>query len=751
MILQQNSPSVMNQKLLERVVTLTAKDPALYQHRSGDDFAVNRFHGMFPMGSLSSMSLEQYCLGHGCKQESFSWWLERGLQKSLGSYSPGTSRGHLIYRQKDGNYFIHRYFREFGPEKAIEIVRKTIYAIASCSTLEEARIVDDQDTLAKRAGLDKKHVVSGQARILRILTMYHPEWMLPINSIDHLKHFLTELSVGEDFKLPDKSIDLVIGLSARLDEIRTATGLDITPWGFSKLLYDHDFGIVPKKRDSIYKDENAGEDGGTTKIGGGTKAVPWWQRFFMSEEQAHLAFDLFREACDALGVDDSSGTAAQRVSFTNIREGKREKLRLICGQTQVLEVTMASEGEPNAAFVMRVDDPSEGFVPGYQFKTPYAGHMLGLFRIDLADLLEQGSSAREPFFAALGDVSATYTGIKRRTYPEAHRPMLLNAAFRKEDRSGLFANGPKGGPSMVQPDPTPSLGYAREDALKDLFMDGEALDRAIALLRRKKNIILQGAPGTGKTFVARRLAYLLIGDKDPSRAPMVQFHQSTAYEDFIQGYRPDGNGGFEMKNGIFHDFCRRAAEDEEGRPFVFIIDEINRGNLSKILGEIMMLIESDKRGPSFAVPLAYASSQDETFHIPENVFLIGTMNTADRSLSLVDYALRRRFAFVEMEPGFSSPAFEALLLSRGANPNLLAAIRTRMGQINDLIGNDTHDLGQGYRIGHSFFVPAEGVPVDHAWYFEVIRHEILPLLEEYWVDDEKSRKSAHALLLAEIH
>ena len=161
----------MNQELLDKIATLVAKDPVRYQRRTGDDAALKRFYELFPLESLPALTLDQYCLGTGCKPENFSWWLERGLQKSIGTYSPGTARGHLIYLQKGGGYYIHRYFADLGPEKAIEIVRKTLYAIASCLTLEEARVVDDLDALAKRSGLDKKCMVSGKARILRILTM----------------------------------------------------------------------------------------------------------------------------------------------------------------------------------------------------------------------------------------------------------------------------------------------------------------------------------------------------------------------------------------------------------------------------------------------------------------------------------------------------------------------------------------------------------------------------------------------------
>jgi len=286
-----------------------------------------------------------------------------------------------------------------------------------------------------------------------------------------------------------------------------------------------------------------------------------------------------------------------------------------------------------------------------------------------------------------------------------------------------------------------TIAYTRSDAMADLFMPETQLDQIVALLQRKRNVILQGAPGTGKTFVARRIAYLLMGQADETRAPMVQFHQSTTYEDFIQGYRPDGKSGFSLKNGMFYDFCRHAVLQPD-QAFVFIIDEINRGNLSKVFGELMMLIETDKRDPKYAMPLSYALSAEDTFYVPPNVHVIGTMNTADRSLSMVDYALRRRFAFIELDPGFASDCFAATLATNGASAELIADIRTRMNALNRMIEDDNTNLGKGFRIGHSFFVPASHVTADAKWLEEVIRFEIVPLISEYWFDDQKRLKTA---------
>lgn len=279
----------------------------------------------------------------------------------------------------------------------------------------------------------------------------------------------------------------------------------------------------------------------------------------------------------------------------------------------------------------------------------------------------------------------------------------------------------------------PARPYTTHDALADLFVEPETFEEWLFLLQEKKNIILQGPPGVGKTFVAKRLAYALIGEKAPSRVRTVQFHQSYTYEDFIQGYRPAG-AGFERKNGIFYNFCDTASGDE--RPYVFIIDEINRGNLSKIFGELMMLIEPDKRGEEHAIPLTYSKDAGETFFVPENCYLIGMMNTADRSLAMVDYALRRRFAFVSLKPCFDSAMFVQFLQDRGATPELVEAIQTRMTDLNRVVEKDATNLGAGFCIGHSYFctVPAD-TPPDEDWYQRIIRAEIAPLVQEYWFDN----------------
>lgn len=265
--------------------------------------------------------------------------------------------------------------------------------------------------------------------------------------------------------------------------------------------------------------------------------------------------------------------------------------------------------------------------------------------------------------------------------------------------------------------------YTKQDFLDEVYMNGEQLDTLISLLENKKNLILQGAPGVGKTFTAKRLAYAIMGEKDDSRIQFVQFHQSYSYEDFMLGYKPVGDG-FELREGVFYRFCDRARRDENNQYF-FIIDEINRGNLSKIFGELLMLIERDYRGTEVA--LAY---HGKPFSVPDNLYIIGMMNTADRSLAMIDYALRRRFSFFGMEPGFDSEGFQEYQKKHG-NRTFDALIQC-VQDLNRTIEDDD-SLGKGFCIGHSYFCGQ--TECTDAWMREVVSYDIIPMLEEYWFDE----------------
>lgn len=276
--------------------------------------------------------------------------------------------------------------------------------------------------------------------------------------------------------------------------------------------------------------------------------------------------------------------------------------------------------------------------------------------------------------------------------------------------------------------------YTKNDFLDNVFISERKYNTIVSLLCKKKNIILQGAPGVGKTYIAKRLVYSIMEKVDNSKVEFIQFHQSYSYEDFVEGYRPTENG-FELKKGIFYTFCKKAKLNPDEN-YYLIIDEINRGNLSKIFGELLMLIENDKRGTELR--LEYS---EELFSVPKNLYIIGLMNTADRSLALIDYALRRRFSFITIEPAFNNKEdkngecynkfinkYHSIF---GTNhDNVIELIK----ELNNAIQIDP-SLGEGFMIGHSYFCSniENGNKEDLN---EILEYDIKPLLEEYWYDDE---------------
>lgn len=295
-------------------------------------------------------------------------------------------------------------------------------------------------------------------------------------------------------------------------------------------------------------------------------------------------------------------------------------------------------------------------------------------------------------------------------------------------------------------DSVDSLLVSNSGLMSSVFLNDYEVESIKRSIETKKNIILQGPPGTGKTYIAKRLAYALMEEEAKDRVEVVQFHQSYSYEDFIQGFRPKEGGGFERRDGVFFRFCDKARRDP-GRDYFFLIDEINRGNLSKIFGELMMLIEADKRGESNHVQLTY-SKEGEHFSIPENVHIIGTMNTADRSLAMVDYALRRRFAFFYMPPQFNDK-FEAYLQEEHSiSASMVKRIVAKVTALNGTIKGDDN-LGDGFEIGHSYF--CTDVPKgsdEETWYAHIVDHEIGPQLMEYWFDDKPKAQAQIDLLKA---
>lgn len=290
--------------------------------------------------------------------------------------------------------------------------------------------------------------------------------------------------------------------------------------------------------------------------------------------------------------------------------------------------------------------------------------------------------------------------------------------------------------------------YSVDDILTDgCFIAREKLEKILERLRTKKNLILQGPPGTGKTWLAKRLAFALIGQRDDSKVRAVQFHPNLSYEDFIRGWRPVGDGKLTLVDGPFVEMMKAAAKDPTSR-HVVVIEEINRGNPAQIFGEMLTLLEVDKRTPNEALELSYKRSDGERVFIPDNLYVIGTMNIADRSLALVDLALRRRFAFIDLEPTLGKPWHDWVQSQCGIDSEILVEIEKRLIALNSDISADT-GLGPQFRVGHSYVTPPFGIPISDAreWFRQVVDTEIGPLLDEYWFDAlEKSQKARERLL-----
>lgn len=487
-------------------------------------------------------------------------------------------------------------------------------------------------------------------------------------------------------------------------------------------------------------------------------AQPHWRDKYWSTEAAKAGSVWIEKTLVAGRADREAGEHAQGQALWSPQASKNggdiyANMRRVEPGDIVLHLTDNRGFTGISRAAERADDTFEGLV-GTDWEGP-------CYRIELQDyvelqppLLRDQIFKTEPFAAELAEL--VESGAKGLFF---NRKLELNqGAYLTEatptllailNRAYIYAAG-KPLPWMDAEEvakagdlPATAAPYSMEDVLQSLFLDPAEIEAILLLWRAKKNVVLQGPPGVGKSFAATKLAFALMGQAARDRVEFVQFHQSYSYEDFVEGFRPTEQG-FKLEFGKFVQFCRRA-EGDPSNTYVFVIDEINRGNLSKILGELMLLIESDKRGAEWALKLA---SGNVPFHVPANVHLMGLMNTADRSLAVVDYALRRRFAFVDLRPKLRSPKFKVHLRSHQIGDAVIELLVDRVEALNQEIIADNINLGSGFAIGHSFFcckpMPSED---DRAWFRRVIQTEVAPLLREYWYDAESRAAAWEARLL----
>ena len=440
-------------------------------------------------------------------------------------------------------------------------------------------------------------------------------------------------------------------------------------------------------------------------------------------------------------IDESSEDAllALQALWAHDDSSFRERIRDFCG----LLPESASSGPGSrtaAAAVLLMGLDAEQFPP----------FRVGVFNSAYAEVgygrPAQGTDEAEIYEHALGFLDRFLDEASRRGLELRHRldaQSVVWAVSRNRDEA------PRPNPAPPSPDvnthttPSPVLETETPYSLDHIIADGCFLERGrlegmLGRFRSRRNLILQGPPGTGKTWLAKRLAYALIGKRSERQVRPYQFHPNLSYEDFVRGWRPSGetSGGSNLAlvDGPFLEAIKDAAE-EPSRNFVVVIEEINRGNPAQIFGEMLTLLEADKRTPQEALALSYPRHHGERVHIPPNLYVIGTMNVADRSLALVDFAFRRRFVFIDLEPVLGESWRNWVSDNYDIDTSFLTNVEQRLSALNQIIAADSQ-LGPQFRVGHSAVTPSGedeiGDPI--SWFRQVVETEIGPLLEEYWFD-----------------
>lgn len=635
----------------------------------------NSFQERFPIEKLEEMTLEEYT--NLDRSDSFCYWIE-SRTGSLGSFWGGSSFKFGIYRYKNRP----------SDTRVVSDDKYAWYRLLKAETAQVAfyrirEIIVAIAYAARNGNFEKIDEIKelGNSYKWKIAFLYSDFRLIPIYKREYLVGAAEAMGIANAARMKTSAIQ------QRLMEMAG----DQNIFDYYDFLWKNRTGARQTQ-----KSESATEakDTESAVITYGSKVNYWW----LVASPKYWTF--------------SDIKVGEQVVYT-VKNDKGNKRRIPANfeQAKTGDIVIGYEANPVECIVAlaKVSKASDGETISF-VKTETLSTPVSWFDFKNSPEIADMEFIRNPngsFFRLTEDEYNFLLELIRQENPEDDNPLL--------------------------PVDAPEL-YDDKNFLSEVFMSEYDLSSLKKLLRHKKNIILQGAPGVGKTYSAKRLAYVMMGMTDESRIKMVQFHQNYSYEDFIMGYKPTASG-FELREGVFYEFCRKAANDPD-RDYYFIIDEINRGNLSKIFGELLMLIENGYRGKT--VQLAY---RKEEFAVPENLYLIGMMNTADRSLAMIDYALRRRFSFFTMHPGLDSAGFKAEI-SRHDDTRVEKVVEV-IRQLNSAIANDD-SLGEGFRIGHSYFCNHD---TSTDWIENVVRYDICPMLEEYWFDNNDKRLAAVNRLL----
>lgn len=635
----------------------------------------NSFQERFPIEKLEEMTLEEYT--NLDRSDSFCYWIE-SRTGSLGSFWGGSSFKFGIYRYKNRP----------SDTRVVSDDKYAWYRLLKAETAQDAfyrirEIIVAIAYAARNGNFEKIDEIKelGNSYKWKIAFLYSDYRLIPIYKREYLVGAAEAMGIANAASMKTSAIQL------RLMEMAGNQNI----FDYYDFLWKNRKGPQQKqKSDSVTEIINT-----PSEVNPEISKVNYW---WLVASPKYWTF--------------SDIKVGEQVVYT-VKNDKGNKRRIPANfeQAKTGDIVIGYEANPVKCIVAlaKVSKASDGETISF-VKTETLSTPVSWFDFKNSPEIADMEFIRNPngsFFRLTEDEYNFLLELIRQENPEDDNPLL--------------------------PVDTTEL-YDDKKFLSEVFMSESDLSNLKKLLRHKKNIILQGAPGVGKTFSAKRLAYAMMGVTDDSRVKMVQFHQNYSYEDFIMGYKPTASG-FELREGVFYEFCRKAANDPD-RDYYFIIDEINRGNLSKIFGELLMLIENGYRGTT--VQLAY---RKEEFAVPDNLYLIGMMNTADRSLAMIDYALRRRFSFFTMHPGLDTAGFKAEISKH--NDKRVEKVVEVIRQLNSTIANDD-SLGEGFCIGHSYFCNHD---TSADWIENVVRYDICPMLEEYWFDNNDKRQAAVNRLL----